>query len=378
MMEKVKILHTADIHIGAAESFLGKDAKIRQYETLITFEKIVDLAVREDVSVIAIAGDTFNSNDVESRFVDAVFNKIAANPNIKVVAVAGNHDPLNSESPFITRELPENLYILGIKDECITFDDIKLNVYGRSFENAYMKGEEAFSLKPLENRYVNLMVQHGELKSDLNSDYNAITPKFVKFSGMDYIALGHVHKRTEIGRIDNTFFSYCGCPEGQGFDELDSKGVYIGEIGKGECNLSFVPVAKRSHIHEKIDVAGNSGSEDICNRVITILSEKYGDCYGDNLYKIELIGEIEESCEIVTAEITSRLNEFLYFVKVKDSTEYKLDLEELSREASLKGIFVKKMLEKIEEADETEKETYKNALKLGIKAFITEVKYDED
>ena len=378
MMEKIKILHTADIHIGAAESFLGKDAKLRQYETLITFEKIVDLAVKENVSVIAIAGDTFDSNDIEERFIDAVFNKIAANPNIKVVAVAGNHDPLNSESPYLTHSLPQNLYILGTRDECITFDDLKLNVYGRSFETSYLKGEEVFALTPENNGYINLMVQHGELKSDLNSDYNAITPKFVKSSGMDYIALGHVHKRTEIGRIDNTFFSYCGCPEGQGFDELDTKGVYIGEIGKGECTLIFVPVAKRKHIHEKIDVSQNTGNEDICNSVISSLREKYGDSYIDNLYKIELIGEIEENCEIITAEITSRLNEFLYFVKVKDSTEYKLDLASLSQEVSLKGIFVKKMLEKIELAAENEKQLYKNALKLGIKAFCTEVKYNED
>lgn len=377
-MENVKILHTADIHIGAAESFLGKDAKTRQYETLITFERIVDLAVKEKVQVIAIAGDTFNSNDIEPRFIDAVLAKITANIGIKVVVIAGNHDPLNAESPFLRYDLPENLYVLGVKDECITFDDIKLNVYGRSFENAYLKGEETFTIEPKDNGYVNLMLQHGDLKSDLNSDYNAITPKFVKNSGMDYIALGHVHKRTEIGRIDNTFFAYCGCPEGQGFDELDSKGVYIGEIGKGVCSLVFTPVAKRSHIHEKIDVTENTGSEDIVNRTLAVLSEKYGENYTDNLYKIELVGEIPTDCEIITAEIFSRLNEYLYYVKVKDSTDFLCDLEQLSKETTLKGIFVKKMLEKMENADSEDKEKYKNALKLGLKAFNSEVKYNED
>jgi len=377
-MENVKILHTADIHIGAAESFLGKDAKTRQYETLITFERIVDLAVKEKVQVIAIAGDTFNSNDIEPRFIDAVLAKITANIGIKVIVIAGNHDPLNAESPFLRYDLPENLYVLGVKDECITFDDIKLNVYGRSFENAYLKGEETFTIEPKDNGYVNLMLQHGDLKSDLNSDYNAITPKFVKNSGMDYIALGHVHKRTEIGRIDNTFFAYCGCPEGQGFDELDSKGVYIGEIGKGVCSLTFTPVAKRSHIHEKIDVTENTGSEDIVNRTLAVLSEKYGENYTDNLYKIELVGEIPTDCEIITAEIFSRLNEYLYYVKVKDSTDFLCDLEQLAKETTLKGIFVKKMLEKLENADSEDKEKYKNALKLGLKAFNSEVKYNED
>ena len=37
-----------------------------------------------------------------------------------------------------------------------------------------------------------------------------------------------------------------------------------------------------------------------------------------------------------------------------------------------------KMLEKMETAGENEKENYKNALTLGIKAFIGEVRYNED
>jgi len=36
------------------------------------------------------------------------------------------------------------------------------------------------------------------------------------------------------------------------------------------------------------------------------------------------------------------------------------------------------MLQKIESADDETKEKYKNALKLGLKSFNTEVKYNED
>ena len=45
---------------------------------------------------------------------------------------------------------------------------------------------------------------------------------------------------------------------------------------------------------------------------------------------------------------------------------------------SLKGIFVKNMLGRIESAQETEKEMLKSALNLGLKAFAGEVSYDED
>lgn len=376
-MNTVKILHTADMHIGAAESFLGASAQTRRFETLLTFERIFDIAVEKAVQIILIAGDLFDSNRVEDNFVDAVFNKIAAVAPIKVVFVGGNHDPLNSESPFMTRDLPENLYVLGVKDERILFEDINVCVFGRSFENVYLRGEENFTLET-EEKYINIMAQHGELKSDLNSEYNAITPKFVKNSGMDYIALGHVHKKSEIGKIENTSFAYCGCPEGQGFDELDEKGIYIGEVGKGICNLEFVSVARRKHIFEKIDVTGKEGSIEISTHILYILQEKYGEEFGANLYKIELTGEISADAEIVLSEIESRIAPDLYFVKLKDSTEYKLDFEALAVEKTLKGVFVKNMLEKMQNATEQEKELYKKALTLGLKAFTAEVKQIED
>lgn len=376
-MEKIKILHTADIHIGAAESFLGADANSRRFETLITFERIIDLAATEKVDLIAIAGDLFDSNTVEERFAFAVFEKIEKAAPIKFIFAAGNHDPLNADSPFLKSKLPDNLYVLGVKDECITFEDIKTKVYGRSFEHNFLMGEEAFTLKTDEN-YINLLIQHGELKSDLNSNYNAITPKFVKNSGMDYIALGHVHKRTEVGLLNGTHFAYCGCPEGQGFDELDQKGVYIGEIGKKHCSLEFTPVSKRLHIEKKVDISSCKSTGEICETVLKQLQGDFGDNFRDNLYKIELVGEIAEETQIIPAEITARLRDDLYFVKVKNRTEYSLDYEALSAEPTLKGIFVKKMLERDAAATPEEKATIQEALRLGIKAFITEVKYDED
>lgn len=371
-MKSVKILHCADIHIGAPDSFLGVNAEHRRYETLITFENIMDLAVSENVQIVAIAGDLFDSETVDSAFSKPVIDKIKAIAPIKIVYCGGNHDPLNANSPFIDDDLPENLYVLPVNDTQITFDDISTRVYGRSFENAHLQGEEEFSITNISPDYINIMVQHGELKSDTKSDYNAITPRFIKKSGMDYIALGHVHKCTPIGKIENTHFAYCGCPEGQGFDELDQKGVYLGEISKGNADLKFITVSKRQHIHEKIDI---TDVENISDYVLKLLSDKYQN-FADNLYKIELIGSIPENAEINLAELTARLSNKLYFVKFKDSTEYKIDYELLSKEASLKGVFVKNMLNKINENPENE--AFKTALKLGLKAFSGEVKYNEN
>ena len=377
-MNSVKILHCADIHIGAAESFLGARADSRRYETVLTFERIIDTAVNAGVDVVAVAGDLFDSNTADARLYRPVLEKIASVPDIKVLFAAGNHDPLLSSSPFLKNKNPGNLYVFPEHDHCFTFDDIKLRAYGRSFGNVYMQGEQSFGITPPDDGYVNLMVLHGELTGDLSSQYNAVTAEFIKNSGMDYIALGHIHKRTEPQKSGNTYYAYCGCPEGQGFDETGEKGVYVGTVGKSLCALEFVPLAKRRHFHIKTDVTGLASQAEIVNKIAEDIKNTAGSGWEENLYKIELTGGVKEGADVNTAEIIARISEAVYYAKVKDSTVPALDMEQIASEISLKGLFVKNMLSLIENASGDEKEELAAALRLGLKAFDSEVAYSED
>lgn len=376
-MSSVKILHCADLHIGATAAFLGARAESRRFETLITFERIINAAKENCVDILLICGDLFNSNNVDKVFFERVFECFSTIPEIKIVFAAGNHDPLNADSPFKKYTLPENLYVLDTCDDCIEFSELGVRVYGKSFKEVYMQGCERFGIKP-DEEFINIMCIHGELKSDLNSNYNAITPDFIKNSGMDYIALGHVHKKTDIAKIDNTYFAYCGCGEGQGFDELLEKGIYMGTVSKNGCAMQFLPCARRMHLLENIDISGVESSAKCAEKLLTYIKEKHPDSYADNLYKIVLCGELDEGVTISLGEITSRLNEQLYFAKLRDNTTLAVDLEALSKENSLKGIFVSKMLSLIDSAADDEKVAVTNALNIGLKAFLGEVSFDED
>ncbi len=378
-MKSVKVLHCADIHIGMAESFLGENASKRRFETLLTFEKIIQTAKEGNVDFLLIAGDLFHNNNIETEFIDRVFSSFNEIPDIKIILVAGNHDPLNSSSPFINRTKPSNLYVLGGEDECLDFSEIGARIYGRSFTEGSLDGESRFSIIPPKDEIINIMVLHGDLKSDLNSSYNPITPDFVKHSGMDYIALGHVHKRTEILKLDNVCFAYSGCPEGQGFDELDDKGIYIGEISKNSCQLEFKAISKRRHLCLDVDISDCLNASEISEKILKHLMAEYGENYSSNLYKIILTGEIDEEASILLPEIESRLSNEVYFIKVKDKTTFKIDTEALSKEISLKGIFVRNMMARINEAQtEEEKNILRDALNIGLKAFRSEVAYNED
>lgn len=377
-MNSIKVLHCADLHIGAEVSFLGENAEKRRFETLLTFEKIISLAFENKVDFLLISGDLFDSNNIETEMIERVFEGFNRIPDTNIIFAAGNHDPLNSDSPFFRKKL-NNLYLFDGEANVFEFPDKKTRIYGKSFLDSSMQGEANFKISPIKDDFINILVIHGELKSDLNSSYNAITPEFIKTSDMHYIALGHVHTKSGILELNGVKFAYPGCPEGQGFDELDEKGIYLGEISKENVSLEFIPTSKRQHIEIEFDVTDLNNSADIANEIIKELKLRFDDKYSDNLYKLVLVGATDEGFAISLPEIESRISESVYFIKLRDKTTVKIDFEAVSKEPSLKGIFVKNMLAKIENAtDETEKKMFFDAMNLGLKAFNSEVYYNED
>ena len=68
--------------------------------------------------------------------------------------------------------------------------------------------------------------------------------------------------------------------------------------------------------------------------------------------------------------IEDKLKDLFYYVKIVNLTEIKVDYYALAEEYNLKGVFVKKMLEKIDSAEKKEeKEKFKLALKMGLEAL---------
>ena len=374
-MNQVKILHTADLHIGAELSALVSLCESRQYEVLSVFKKITQLCIKQGVEICLISGDLFDSNLAAKRFIKPVLQYIEEASNTRFFYVAGNHDPLDASSPLLSEKLPENLTVFGGEYQTVELSSPKVRIKGRSFTHSSMDFVETSPMP--DDDYINLLLLHGDIGA-VSSRYNPLSNNFIISCGADYVALGHIHKRTEIQKIGKTYVSYCGCPEGQGFDETDKKGVYIGTVSKGNCNLSFFPTSKRLHIVEKIDISSASSSDDAVKIILNTLKEKYGDNYAENLYKIILIGSLHNPEAIKTAQLQFDLSSLLYFCKIKSKITKKVNLTLLSSEPTLKGYFVKAMLERLNSADDSEKQKLTDALYLGLSAFDSEVAYSED
>lgn len=86
----MKVLHTADWHLGVKT--MGKDRLDGQKETLL---EICDIADKNDVDIVLIAGDIYNTSipsaNAEELFYDIV-KKLSNGGERVVVVVSGNHD----------------------------------------------------------------------------------------------------------------------------------------------------------------------------------------------------------------------------------------------------------------------------------------------
>ena len=353
------IIHTADLHLDAPFTGLadGKKAAMRQEELRTSFARIVECTKQADALVIS--GDLFEGAQVSRTTLDFIKKQFAKIPDKKVFICAGNHDPLTEKSVYRTVDFGENVHIFGTEPECVETEEA--DFYGVSFHS----GNDdrvllpAFHVKHPEK--INILVMHGNLAGE---GYNPIRPSDIEMSGMDYIALGHIHKGSGLQKCGATYYAYPGCHEGRGFDETDERGVISAQVGKGIVSASFIPVQERMYIEETVDISGAENYEDIMEKIRTVYQGN------QHIYRFILSGEVSFplSVEILAEKVDA------FSVEVRDGTKPAVNLEQLKEEFSLKGLFVKYALE---EQSEVSEELFEAALKTGL-SFIEKEERNEN
>src|SRR5688572_3968555 len=98
----LRLLHTADVHLGARHADLGEQAKTLRERQFAAFHATVDLALSEKVDIVLIAGDLFDSNTQPRRSVERVaaeLKRLGA-AMIRTVIVPGTHDVFDRSSIY--------------------------------------------------------------------------------------------------------------------------------------------------------------------------------------------------------------------------------------------------------------------------------------
>lgn len=368
-MKKIKILQAGDLHFDTPFKDLSKSiSDISKEELLEVFSKIIDIAIENNVNILLLTGDIFDNLTVNKKTLIFIKNQVERISNIRVFISPGNHDPYNEKSFYKMISWPKNVYVFKEGIESVVLEELNTVVWGAAFNEYHVRKSMLKNINVNKN-YINIMTIHGDISnSDEGNDYNPMTLKDIGESGMDYIAIGHRHNFSGILRENNTYYGYAGCPQGRGFDELEDKGIIIGEVAKGAVDLRFQRTSKRNYYVNEINISNSVSYEEIRLKILSAIKEEDRK---SNLYKIILKGEIESYINLKEDLILERIKDDFYFVKVIDKTEVKLDFDKISKDYSVRGVYAKKLLEKMED-ENCDKDVLKMALKLGMQCLSHE------
>lgn len=376
-MKKIKVLHTADIHFDTPFSGMTPKEALKSKEELKqVFEKITNMTLDKKIDILLISGDIFDNLSVNKTTLYFIKNCFESIREVKVFISPGNHDPVNERSFYNMVDWPNNVHIFTDRMESVFLEELNTIVWGIGFNTSHINKSLLKDVKRIEG-YNNIMVIHGELaNSKEGNEYNPITVEDIANSNMDYIALGHRHKFSGVKKIENTYYSYSGCPQGRGFDELDDKGVVLLEIKDGFLESQFIRTSIRNYYEKEINIDGCFGYSEVKNKII---NEIPSHDRKNNFYKIVLLGEVCEEFTLNEEFLQEYLKDEFHFIKIIDKSEIKLDINELVKGYSLKSIFAKYIYEKLQNAEtEEEREVIALALKIGLQSISgEEVKINE-
>lgn len=196
----MKILHTADWHLGKR-----LDGFSRFEEQIDVMNEIVEIADRENVDLILIAGDLFDAFNPAVEAVDLFYKnlkRLTNNAQRPVIAIAGNHDSpdrINAPDP-LAREC--GIILIGYPNEKVNLfelDHFKIEKSTDGFIELNIKNID-FPIRIIHTAYANeirLKQYFGEekgeqLNSVLKEQWTKIADEFCDDKGVNLL-ISHLY-----------------------------------------------------------------------------------------------------------------------------------------------------------------------------------------
>lgn len=343
----MKIIHTADIHLGSKINKFPKDiSNERKQEIRNSFLRMVNYANENGVSLILLSGDVFDSDKPFKKDKDFFLSVVKNNPSITFFYLRGNHDEAEEYEFF------DNLKTFSNEWSSYEYNGVVISGIELSGENS----TSYYSTCALDKSRKNIVMLHGDVSDSVG--LRKINLSKLKGKGIDYLALGHYHSYKTESIDDRGVAVYSGCLEGRGYDETGEKGFVLIDI-EDEISHKFIPFSERVISLVKVDVTGLKDAYSIYLRAREICEFSMSD-----LYRVELVGEVDATLEGLDKDLQKYLLEHARFVDVKDLTKKTLDLEKYAGDTSIIGEFVRN----VSDSDFSEEEKAR-IIAYGLKAL---------
>ncbi len=270
MGKEFRFMHCADLHLASRFKGLGtEDPKLAESMRLAvmeSFARIVETARKRDADALIISGDVFDdSNELPSTRM--WFSEQLGRAGMPVFICRGNHDSRTSWDDAIP--YPDNVREFGTEAERFEIGQ-EAEVVGISYSTPHEQRNLAVSLKGSPDRFT-IGCVHCDV--DSVSEGYAYAPCSVSDllgRGVDYWALGHIHKRNIVST--NPYIVYPGNIQARSYKETGQKGAYLVTVSSGRVSsMEFIPT--QTYVWEDIaaDITGKS-----LNDVIRALSDTIG------------------------------------------------------------------------------------------------------
>lgn len=352
----LKLIHGADFHLDSPFSGLSpQKAAQRRGEQRQLLEDLARAARERQADLVLLSGDLFDSAQIYRETAQALCRGLSAIP-CPVFIAPGNHDCYDSRSPYDGLEWPDNVHIFTAdRVEGVTLPELNCTVWGRAFVQPHCdRSPLAGFHAPREDGRIHLMTLHADLSAP--SDYGPITQEEISSSGLDYLALGHIHRCSGIRQAGSTFWAYPGCPEGRGFDETGEKGVLYVEVEPGRVRGELLPLARHRYTLLSVEVTGQEP--------LAAIRAALPPSAPQDIFSIRLTGE---SQPIDIPRLEEALAGQVYGLSLQDHTRLPQNLWERREEDSLTGLFLKLMWARCQA--EPENRTLQQAAQFGLAAL---------
>lgn len=360
----MKFIHIADIHLDSPfVNFSDKDylADLRRLEQRKALKKVVDYIKENKIEFLFISGDLYEHKYIRQSTIEYINRLFKEIPLTKIFISPGNHDPFLKNSYYNKFKWNENVKIFNANVERVELEGV--DIYGYGFNDFYCTNCEIENIEIKDKSKLNILVIHGTLDgaSIEEKQYNSMSKRMLKEKGFDYIAMGHIHK-LDYNEEENQKLIYPGSLIALGFDEIASHGMIEGEFKKGQVEKRFIKIDEEEFKEIEINIEECFAKEDLIEKINKIQIK-------ENQYvKIILVGN--RKFEIDTYEIL-KLIENDRIIKVKNKTKIEIDLEKLSNENTLKGLFLKEIKEEIEKGniDSVQNEIIEKSIEIALEAL---------
>ncbi len=295
----VRVLHIADLHIGV-ENYGHFDVTRGMHTRLIDFlarlDEAIDIGITSGVDVVLIAGDMFKNRNPPPRLQREFAERIRRlhEHKIPVLMVVGNHDVAPGRDSANSVSVYEGLQFAGvdiarkpavyryqtahgalaiiampwIMREVFLSNNDALRLVGLSEQEAeilrvveaYIADQTDILLAEDPQRPI-IVTYHGTVAGAVSGFEKQLTlgreiqlPQSVLTPmGVDYVALGHVHKHQCLRQAPPVVYS--GSIERIDFGEInEAKGCVLVAFDGKQATWEFVPLASRPFIEITVDV----------------------------------------------------------------------------------------------------------------------------